>query len=183
MQEKFETEKNKGKKEKANKSIDIIFKSMLTNLVRLSNMADQKAGLMISVNSIMISIIVTFLVEKIELNKALAFPTIFLLIICLLTIIFSIIATRPSYKSSDKEDLSKFDPLFFGHINAMSVEEYKIKFKSIISNEEEVLDKIIANIHSQGKVMARKFKYLKVAYTIFMIGLPLAIISFILVLL
>lgn len=181
MQE-SEAEKKKDKKEKSGRSAETMFKSMLTNLVRLSNMADQKASLMISVNSIMISVIVTFLVAKIELNPSLTYPTIFLLIVCLLTIIFSIITTRPSYRSSEKVDLTKLDPLFFGHINALSLEDYKAEVKSIISNDEEVHDRIITNIHAQGKVMARKFKYLKIAYTIFMVGLPLAIVSFIIVL-
>jgi hypothetical protein len=71
----------KDKKKKSGRSTETMFRTMLTNLVRLSNMADQKAGLMISVNSIIVSLVVSFLFNHLTENRALLFPTFLLLLV------------------------------------------------------------------------------------------------------
>jgi hypothetical protein len=60
------------------KSVQTLYKSMMTNLVRLTRVADQKAALMISVNSVIISFAVSFTLSKSTEFPFLLTPTIIL---------------------------------------------------------------------------------------------------------
>ena len=169
----------KEKKKKGGRSTETMFRTMLTNLVRLSNMADQKAGLMISVNSIIVSLLVSFLFNRLSENKQLLFPTFLLLLVCLITIIYSIFATRPTV---DKTIVTEADLLFFGHFSTFSLEEYVKSMRDLVSNELNLQNKMIGNIYAQGRVLEKKYQYLKIAYTVFMVGFPLVIVVYIIVL-
>lgn len=157
-------------------SIQTVYKTLLTNLVRLTRIADQKAALMISVNSIIISLIVSFMFEQIQENRLVLIPTIILNLTCILAIVFSILATRPSTAKTKTGDR---DLLFFGHFSSIKVDDYLIELKTLMADEMLLQEKIIASIHSQGQVLDQKYKFLKIAYNIFMIGFPVAVLAYI----
>ena len=187
--EDFETPNEKPKKDKkdkknkkASKSIETMFRTTLANHIELSNMADQKAGLMISVNAIVISIMISFLISQFDDNPRLIAPTFLLVMVCLLTITFAILATKPSVKSAVNRLPEDLDLLFFGDYTALSLDEYKAAMKSLIDSEKDLRDQLISNIYAQGKVLNRKYQRLKVAYTIFMVGFPIVIVVYLLVL-
>ncbi len=177
-----EPKKKKKKKKEGSRSVETMFRTTLSNHVQLSNMADRKAGLMISVNSIVISIMVSFMVHEFANNPKLITPTTLLVLVCLLTITFSILATKPNIKSSSKLDTTDIDLLFFGHYTSLSLEEYKSTVQTMMNDEAAIRSLMITNIYAQGQVLNRKYKLLKVAYTIFMYGFPLVVLSYILVL-
>ncbi len=167
----------KDKKKKGGRSTETMFRTMLTNLVRLSNMADQKAGLMISVNSIIVSLVVSFLFNRLTENKDLLLPTFLLLLVCLITIIYAILATRPTV---NKKIVNEADLLFFGHFSSFSLEEYVSSMRELVSDEKNLQNKMIGNIYAQGRVLEKKYQYLKIAYTVFMVGFPVVVLVYIL---
>src|SRR4029077_10363817 len=94
-----EAEQRKKKNEKAKRperGIETMFRITSGNNQRLSDMADNKAHIMITVNSIILSAIISLLLRKLEDYDFLRFPTYLILTVCVMTIIFSIVATRPS---------------------------------------------------------------------------------------
>jgi Family of unknown function (DUF5706) len=171
--------KKEKKKKKGGRSTETMFRTMLTNLVRLSNMADQKAGLMISVNSIIVSLVVSFLFNRITENPNLLFPTFLLLLVCLITIIYAILATRPTV---NKTIVNEADLLFFGHFSSFVLEDYVKSMKDLVADEGKLQTKMIGNIYAQGRVLEKKYLFLKIAYTVFMVGFPLVVLTYILVL-
>ena len=170
------------KKKEGGRTAETMFRTTLSNLVHLSNIADNKAGLMISVNSIIISIMVSFLVNQYGENPKLLLPTFLLVLVCLLTIMYSILATKPSNNIDSHKKKEDIDLLFFAEYSTLSLEEYKDAMKNLISSDANVHDHMITNMYAQGHVLTRKFKLLKVAYTIFMIGFPSVIVVYLLVL-
>ena len=90
-------EGKKKDKDKPERGIETMFRITSNNNQRLSDMADNKAHIMITVNSIILSAIISLLLGKIN-NKQdyLAIPTYMILAVSVSTIIFSILATRPS---------------------------------------------------------------------------------------
>src|SRR5690606_11904232 len=84
-----------------------MFRIMSENHVNLSQMADSKANIMISVNTIVISIMVSLLLGKLQFYPEFIIPTIILVVVCLSTVIFSILATRPNVTGGTftKEDI------------------------------------------------------------------------------
>jgi hypothetical protein len=183
--EKDKSKKEKKKKKKEGRSAETMFRTALASHLQLSAMADQKAGLMISINSIIISVVITFLVSEVESSPRLLVPMTLLILVCLATITLALLSTRPSVRSKAQRstlDKSKIDLLFFGDYLALSRSEYKEAMKQLIKDEEQVKETMIDNIYAQGFVIERKYRLLKITYLVFMIGFPLVLLSFLVVL-
>ena len=78
------------------RGVQTMFKNSSSNHQRLSVMADNKAFIMISVNSIIISVVIGLLIGKFVQNSNLIYPTMLLMAVCVLTVIYSVLATRPN---------------------------------------------------------------------------------------
>ena len=114
-------DKNKSSKdERPERGIDTLFRVTLNNHTRLSEIADSKANILLSVNAIIISIVLSTLIPKLDSpnNSHLVWPTFVLVIFSVITIIFAILSTRPkvttgTFTEKDKEE-RKINLLFFG---------------------------------------------------------------------
>jgi hypothetical protein len=174
-----EPKKKKKKGGDDNKSAQSMIKTMLTNSVRLSELADQKAGLMISVNSIIISIILSFIFTNDNFNQALLIPSAMLVFVSVATIIFSVFATKPKLGIFKSNKVQPDDILFFNSYAKMELDAYRDQMLNLIENEKELNLKLIDNIHAQGVVLKRKYRQIGIAYSIFLIGFPIAVAYFI----
>jgi Family of unknown function (DUF5706) len=180
-----EKEKVRREKEKLNRTergISTMFRIMSDNHVNLSQMADSKANIMISVNTIVMSIMVSVLLGKLQFYPEYIVPTIILLLVCLSAIVFAILATRPNVTKGTftEEDIKnkKVNLLFFGNFFNMSLSDYDWAMKEMMSDREYLNSSMIKDIYFLGVVLARKYKYLRISYNIFMFGLILAILAF-----
>jgi len=96
---KKESSENKKEKEpKSDRSVDTLFRVTLSNHTRLSDIADSKANILLSVNAIIISVCLSVLVPKLDTpkNSHLIIPSFILLLSAVLTIIFAILSTKPN---------------------------------------------------------------------------------------
>lgn len=172
----------KPKDDRPVRGIETMFRTTSANHNDLSSMADSKANIMISVNSIIISIMVSVLLEKLNYYPALIVPTIILIGVCLGAIIFSVLATRPNVTSGrfTKEDIDnkKANLLFFGNFHRMTLEEYTWGMTEMMNNRDYLYGSMIKDIYFLGVVLARKYRYLRISYNIFMFGLVAAILAF-----
>lgn len=190
-------EEKKKKKEKIKKTnpqqikmsrgVETLFRTTSTNHISLSSIADTKANIMISVNSILLSILLTVLFRKFDEYPHLAIPTIIFALVSLLTIIFAILATRPKIinnnRSFMKEDIydNNTNMLFFGNFNHISLQDYEWSMKEIIKDDDLIYGNMIRDIYYLGKVLNKKYRLLRISYTIFMYGLVVSISAFIFV--
>ena len=148
----------------------------------LSTKAHDKASLLISVNSIVMSIVLSVLITKLEENRYLLFPTLLLVITGAVTIVFAIISTKPRIiggGSKNKSEDDELNLLFFGDFAKLSLTEYKKAMKETYKNRTELYDSLSRDIYYQGIVLKWKFKYINIAYNIFMYGFIITIITFI----
>ena len=180
-----DTQADKLRREKQNRierSISTMFRIMTNNHVNLSHMADSKANIMISVNTIVISIIVSVLTGKLQFYPEYIAPTIILLCACLAAIVFAILATRPTITRGTftKEDIQnkKINLLFFGNFYNMSLPDYDWAMKEMMSDHDYLNSSMIKDIYFLGLVLARKYKFLRLSYNLFMYGLIVAILGF-----
>lgn len=181
--EKTKAETDKQKKEnKVERSISTMFRIISDNHVSLSQMADSKANIMISVNTIVMSILVSVLLGKLQFYPEYILPTIILLGVCLSAVVFAILATRPNVSGGTftKEDIEnkKVNLLFFGNFYNMGLPEYDWAMKEMMSDREYLNSSMIKDIYFLGVVLARKYKYLRISYNIFMFGLIVSILAF-----
>jgi predicted metal-dependent HD superfamily phosphohydrolase len=170
-------------KERPDKGIETMFRITSSNNQRLSDMADNKAQLLITVNSIILSLIVSLVLRRLEDNAFLIVPTFILLMVALSCIVFSILATRPSipdgtFTDNDLER-KKVNLLFFGNFYKMALNDYSKGMIKVMNDKEFLYGTLITDVYSQGVVLGRKYKLIRIAYNIFMFGLIAAVLAYI----
>lgn len=175
----------KGKKKdkkKPERGVETMFRVTSTNHLELSSLADNKANIMISVNSIIISIVVTVLIRKLEEFPNYLIPTIMLVSTCLTAMVFAILATRPKVTSGrvTKDDIQnrKGNLLYFGNFHEMSLPEYKEGMHAMMEDGSYLYDSMITDIYFLGRVLSQKYQLLRKSYNIFMFGFVISVISF-----
>ena len=168
---------------KLERGVETFFRITERRHMELSKNAHDKASLLISVNSIVMSIVLSVLFTKLEDNKYLLLPTLLLVITCTTTIIFAILSTRPrlidgNSKNKDIDD-HEINILFFGDFSKLSITEYRKEMKSTYQNRSELYDSITKDIYYQGIILAGKYRYIKISYNIFMYGFIITVLAFI----
>lgn len=173
------------KLEKGNKperGIETMFRITSQNHITLSEMADSKANIMVSINAIVLSVIISVLFRKLEEFPDLLVPTLMLVASCLLTIVYAVLATRPNISSGkftiDDIKTKKTNLLFFGNFHGMELENYEWGVREMMKDSDFLYGSIIKDIYFNGKVLARKYKLLRISYSIFMYGFVASILAF-----
>jgi len=164
------------------KGIQTMLRLASGNHLRLSEMADRKANILISVNAIIISVSISVLFRKFETDPFLVIPTIIFLTSSVITIVLSIFATRPTVTGGKftKEDITnkKTNLLFFGNFYKAILEDYKWGMSVMMRDTEYLYGSLIKNVYYLGVVLGRKYKLLRIAYNIFMVGIVVSVIAF-----
>jgi predicted metal-dependent HD superfamily phosphohydrolase len=176
----------KDKKKKADrpeKGIETMFRISSSNHQRLSDMADQKAHILITVNSIILSAIISLILRKISEYQFLIVPTIILLTISVLAMTFSILSTRPTipmgYFTKDDVDNKRVNLLFFGNFYKMGINDFNYGMRAMMEDSEFLYGSMIKDLYAQGVVLGRKYRLLRIAYNIFMFGLIISMVAFV----
>jgi Family of unknown function (DUF5706) len=165
------------------RGVETMFRNSSSNHQRLSVMADNKAFIMISVNSILISVAIGLIIGKFVLIPKLFVPTVILLSVNVVTIIYSVLATRPgimkgTFTKQELDDKTA-DLLFFGNFYKMPLEDFKFGMKQMMDDSEFLYSTLIKDIYLQGKTLGRKFRLLRYSYNIFMYGTACTVIAFV----
>ena len=169
---------------KPEKGIETMFRLTSKNHIDISGMADSKANIMISINTIIISVLLGSLMQKLDNNPHLIPPTIILLIVTLTSIVYSVLSLRPNITTGKfkKEDIANQDTnlLFFGNFHKMKREDYHWGMNRLMENASFLYSNLIDDIFFLGIVLAKKYNYLRKAYNIFMYGIIISVIFFVL---
>lgn len=170
------------KNESPERGIQTFYRVALRNHIKLSDIADTKANILLSVNAIIISLVLANLISKLDNNAYLIYPTAIFTLSCVISMVLSIIATRPNITSGEftKEDVANKDVnlTFFGNFHKMSLKEYDWAVKELLKDKNYVYSSLTKDLYFLGKVLERKYRILRVTYTIFMIGMIVSVFSF-----
>jgi predicted metal-dependent HD superfamily phosphohydrolase len=182
LQQVESTQPKKQKSDRPERGIETMFRISSNNHQRLSDMADNKAHIMITTTSIIISVLLSVLLRKLEEFPHLTIPVIMLLAICVITMVFSILATRPNLPEGTftKADIDnqKVNLLFFGNFYKMSLDEYTQGMESLMESRDYLYGSLIKDVYSQGIVLGRKYKLLRAGYNVFMFGIVTSVLAF-----
>ena len=165
---------------KLERGVQTFFRITEIRHMDLSTKAHDKASLLISVNSIIMSIVLSVLITKLEENRYLLFPTLLLVLTSAITIVVSIISTRPRIIGRNQSANEEKNILFYGDFANLSLNEYKKAMKDTYTNPTELYHSLTRDIYYQGIILKWKFKYINIAYSIFMYGFIATIIAFML---
>jgi len=175
------------KKDKAKlpeRGIETMFRVTLKNHITLSNIADTKANILLSVNAIIVSLVLSNLVSKLDnpSNEYLIWPTVIFVIFTVISIILSILATRPNVTSGKftKDDVAnkKVNLLFFGNFHKMSLQDFEWAMGEMMKDRDYLYSSMKKDLYFLGKVLDRKYKILRLTYAVFMVGIIVSVIAF-----
>lgn len=177
--------KKEDKKVKPDRGVDTLFRITLSNHTRLSGIADSKANILLSVNAIIISIALSSLIPKLDNanNAHLIVPTFIMLMFSVVSIIFAILSTRPkvttgTFTRQDIED-RKVNLLFFGNFYKMPLVEYEWAVNEMMKDNAYLYNSLIKDLYFLGIVLEKKYRLLRITYNIFMIGIIISVIAFV----
>lgn len=176
------SEVSEGKSKLMSKGIQTMLRLTSKNHIDLSEMADRKANILISVNSIIISVILSFFIRKLTTETYLIIPTVIFLLAAVSTIIISILATRPKISGGtftmEAVKEKKINLLFFGNFYKASYEEYNAAMREMMTDTDYLYGSLIKDIYYLGVVLGRKYKLIRLAFNVFMIGIIASVIAF-----
>lgn len=169
------------------RGVETMYRTTYRTHTNLSSMADSKANLMLSVNAIVISILVSNLLPKLmdgdgRFNMQLGIPSGFLLATCLGSMVFATLSTRPKVTEGKvtKEAIKqrKANLLFFGNFYNMPLEDFQWGVNEMLKDPEFLYSSMSRDLYFLGIVLAKKYQYLSICYNIFMYGLILSMLAF-----
>ena len=159
-----------------------LYRITVRNQLRSISIADQKASILIGINTILISIIITILsvestlpglrfISELDLN----IPLLVFLLACFGSGYIAVLAVRPAKKPWKH---AAPDKIFFKNYDEMELDEFKAYINGILESGQKIYDSLNTDMYLFGKTIIRKYNYLRVAYTIFMFGLVGLVLSF-----
>jgi hypothetical protein len=173
--------KTKKLKRKGNAK-ETLYRVTLQNQLRSIGIVDQKANIIIGINTILISIIIaTIGIETsfVDLNFfgniGLSLPFTIMLLFCFSSGIVAIFVVRPTAFLWIKENPSR---LFFKDYRNIKLEQFKAEMKEMLRSDEEIYEALDVDIYLYGLTVQRKFRLVRLAYLIFMIGFILTVALF-----
>ncbi|WP_420603919.1 Pycsar system effector family protein [Flagellimonas sp.] len=181
---KKEALKAKYKSESPDRGIQTLFRVTLKNHLTLSDIADTKANILLSVNAIIISVALSNLIPKLDnpSNAYLIWPTSIFITFSVVSMILAVLATRPNVTSGQftKQDVEnkKVNLLFFGNFHKMSLADYEWAIQELVKDNQYIYSSLTKDLYFLGLVLNRKYKILRLTYTIFIIGIVISVIAF-----
>ncbi|TLF46863.1 Pycsar system effector family protein [Maribacter aurantiacus] len=176
--------KAKFKGESPDRGIQTLFRVTLRNHLTLSDIADTKANILLSVNAIIISLALSNLIPKLDnpSNDYLIYPTAIFVLFSVISMILAVLATRPNVTSGEftKEDVAKrkVNLLFFGNFHKMDLPDYEWAINELVKDKDYIYSSLTKDLYFLGVVLNKKYNLLRWTYTTFMIGMIISVIAF-----
>ena len=182
---KAEIKRKELKSKTPERGIETMYRVTLRNHLKLSDIADTKANILLSVSSIILSITLTVLFPKLDKasNAYLVYPTIVFVTVAVVTMIYCVLSTRPKVTKSNftPEDVEnkKVNLLFFGNFYKMKLEDFQQGMLEVMDDRDYLYKSLMKDLYFLGIVLEKKYRLLRIAYNIFMIGIIISVITFI----
>jgi len=176
---------------KGGRGKETLFRVTFRNQINHIQIADNKANMIITINSLIITVLIglsgygAIAEGALFNNKGIIIPVTLIILTCLFSVVFAIQAARPKIIKSKKpdtiQDKKESSLLFFGYISNKTLKDYMDEMDELIRSRESIYQNMVVDIYNQGKVLNRKYKLLSIAYLIFMYGFIFSVLTFLVI--
>ena len=143
--------------------------------LQLSQMADQKASMLMGASFVVFSIAVGR-----SLSGEVAWPLAILALFAFLSALCAAIAVMPSFRPP-RSAAAPTNRLFFGHFTSRDEEEWTRDVLAELHEDERVFRLMLHDVYQNGQVLQRrKYRFLGYAYRLFIAGLVVTLGAFVL---
>ncbi|MFZ2898415.1 MAG: Pycsar system effector family protein [Saprospiraceae bacterium] len=164
------------------------FRTSYRNHINLSAIADSKANIMISVNAILISVIISAISYKniTETNPMIMMPAVIFLVTGLTSLTFAVLSARPKVTMLNKDvhdkERIKQNLFFFGNFVTLRLDEYEEAMDAVFRDGELLYGNMVRDLYNLGQVLDKKYRYLTLSYNIFIVGFIATVVFFLIAL-
>ena len=159
------------------KGVETLFRLLSKNQYTLNKMIDTKSNILISINALILSLILGTVMSQLSRDPHLIYPVIMILFTNLTSITFAIFATRPELVHGKRETNNL---MFYGNFQDMEESEYVHNITNLMNEGDELYKMIAKDTYYLGKTIDHKFKLLRKSFNIFLIGIILSVVAFVL---
>ncbi|MEL1251661.1 Pycsar system effector family protein [Aurantiacibacter gilvus] len=150
-----------------------MLRTVQSNTLSLSSMADQKASILMGA---------TFVVFSISVGRALEgsmpYSLGVLAVFAFLSSLSAAWAVMPSILKPPQVPNKQQNPLFFGHFAFRNEDEWADDFLDHLEDEEAMFRMMLRDLYQNGLVLQRrKYRYLSYAYRLFVYGMMLTLVA------
>jgi hypothetical protein len=174
--------KNKDKKAEQLRGVETMYRVTYQNHIALSQLADNKANMLISINGVIISVMIAIVTRLGQVSWSLL-PLVVLIGGSLVSLGFAVIAARPRLGRGrvTLEDVRNGtgNVLFFGQFTTMSLEDFQEALKTLTKDRKLLYDHLGRQLYHMGESLNGKYRVLQVAYTVFFASMAVATVVFI----
>jgi len=173
MQINVEQSEKKEKKRSDNRLASTFFRNGLRSNLDLTSLADNKAGILISINGFILTVSVTasgLIIHSPAMTRAF----VAIIVTSLISIILAVFALKPRRKEEivPKDYLQEqFSLLYYQDMVHLSPPEYEKRVKAILKSARKTKEEMIHHLHILGSEIDKKYYWLKRAYLFFSAGL------------
>ena len=169
-----------------NKHAMTMIKTSSRNQVDIVSIADKKAGIMITVNSILLTLLIPMFASYIFDFSTFIIPISILIVTNGLTILLATLATRPSMVVKDELTNEKIHTgqksvFYFKNFATLSKNDFVNEAKELLTKDSAFEQSVFTDLYDVGIDLDRKYKRLRWCYTIFGTGIALTMLSFVIV--
>ncbi len=165
------------------RGVETLFRTSYAVNMDLTALADSKANIMISINGLMISILISQIASKVDANPWLYLPTAVFVVGCLVSLIFAILSARPRVQTRavtlEEVRRNKTNILFFGNFAHLTPGEFATAMKERVTNPVDLYSMMMEDVYGVGSVLQRKYRLLNASYLAFMVALVIGVTSFV----
>jgi len=182
-EKKKKDKKDKKAKKEENRGIETMYRVTYQNHVSLSQLADNKANMLLSINGLIISVMIAIVTRTGAVSWSLA-PLIVLITGCMVSLAFAIVAARPRLKRSavtiDQVRNETANVLFFGQFTSMPLAEFQDSLQVLMKDRRLLYAHLGRQLYHMGESLNGKYRYLQLAYNAFLASTALATALFVL---
>lgn len=144
-----------------------LIRTAATTHMQLSQMADQKANMLIGASMV----IFTLCIGQLRAGRLMA-PVAILAVAVFLSAICAIMAVLPSVARVRGADVGQGDNLlFFGIFSALEEQDFTDRVMALVNDDITLCRAMLRDVHQNGRVLQRKkYRWLGYAYRLFLIG-------------
>jgi len=162
---------------RSERGAETLFRLASKNQYTLNTMIDRKSNILISINALILSIILGTVYGQLDSDPHLIYPVVLMLFTNLISIAFAIFATRPELKHGEEKTKNL---LFYGNYNNLEEDDYVEQLTGLMYQGDELYKTIAKDTFHLGKTIDKKFRLLRKSFHVFLAGIILSVIAFIL---
>jgi Family of unknown function (DUF5706) len=184
----LDTENTKKKKKNFSRETINVIRTTQRNNIDLTAIADNKANVLLSLNALMITLVVPFVLGHLDfvVERYLYIPLMFMGATCVTTIFFAAKVLKPTDFDAARKEIEKrmpASPFFFGNFYNMGVDEYFDAINDLLDDPSMIKAHVAQDLYYVGRRLGTKMMWIRKAFDIFTIGVLLSLVSFVMVLL